>query len=66
MSTFILSFVVFSLVMLGMAVGVIVNNRAIKGSCGGLGDIDGLQSACDICKTKDQCKRRKRAIESTQ
>ncbi len=59
MNTIILSFVVFALVMLGMAVGVIVNNRAIKGSCGGLNDIDGLEGACDICEVKEQCKRRK-------
>ena len=45
MSTFIISFAIFSLVMVAMAVGVIVNNRAIKGSCGGLNDIDGLEGA---------------------
>ncbi|MEM7358907.1 MAG: (Na+)-NQR maturation NqrM [Pseudomonadota bacterium] len=60
MSTFIISFAIFSLVMVAMAVGVIVNNRAIKGSCGGLNDIDGLEGACDICEVKEQCKRRKR------
>ena len=58
MSTFLISFVVFTLVMIGMAIGVILNNREIKGSCGGLNDIDGLQGACDICETKKKCKRR--------
>lgn len=58
MNVFIVTFVVFLLVMIGMAVGVIVSNRAIKGSCGGLNDIDGLQSACDICEGKKQCKKR--------
>ena len=29
-------FVVFAVVMIGMAVGVIFSNRQIKGSCGGL------------------------------
>jgi hypothetical protein len=29
-------FVVFAVVMMGMAVGVIFSNRQIKGSCGGL------------------------------
>ena len=29
-------FVVFAVVMVGMAVGVIFSNRQIKGSCGGL------------------------------
>jgi hypothetical protein len=59
MNTLILSFIVFAIVMAGMAIGVIVNNRAIKGSCGGLNDIDGLEGACDICEVKEQCKRRK-------
>lgn len=30
------AFVVFGMVMVGMAVGVIFSNRRIKGSCGGL------------------------------
>jgi len=59
MNTFIISFVAFAVVMLAMAVGVIVANRSIKGSCGGLNDIDGLEGACDICEIKTQCKRRK-------
>ncbi|NNC99763.1 MAG: (Na+)-NQR maturation NqrM [Gammaproteobacteria bacterium] len=59
MSTFIITFVVFALVMLAMAIGVIVNNRAIRGSCGGLNDIDGLEGACDICELRRQCKRRR-------
>ncbi len=48
--------------MIGMAVGVIVSNREIKGSCGGLNDIDGLQGACDICEIKEQCKRRNKML----
>ena len=45
--------------MMAMAIGVILNNRAIKGTCGGLNDIDGLEGACDICEVKEQCKRRR-------
>lgn len=60
MSTFVISFVAFTCVMLIMAVGVIVANRTIKGSCGGLNDIDGLEGACDICEIKTQCKRRRK------
>ena len=59
MSTFIISFVAFAIVMIAMAVGVIVSNRSIKGSCGGLNDIDDLQGACDICEIRSQCKRRR-------
>ena len=36
MSIFLAAFLVFGLVLIGMAVGVIFSNRAIKGSCGGL------------------------------
>lgn len=60
MNTFIITFFAFTLVMIAMAVGVILNNRAIKGSCGGLNDIDGLEGACDICELKKQCKRRRK------
>lgn len=59
MNLFIVTFSVFLLVVIAMAVGVIISNRAIKGSCGGLNDIDGLEGACDICEIKHQCKRRK-------
>ena len=37
MDTFLSALVVFALVVAAMAVGVILGNRAIKGSCGGLG-----------------------------
>jgi len=59
MTTFIITFFAFTLAMFAMAVGVIIKNRAIKGSCGGLNDIDGLDGACDICEVKEQCKRRR-------
>lgn len=65
MNTIILSFVIFALVMLGMAIGVIVSNREIKGSCGGLNDIDGLKGACDICEGKKQCKRKREQQQAT-
>ena len=60
MNLFFITFSVFLLVMISMAVGVIVNNRAIKGSCGGLNDIEGLKGACDICEGKKVCSRRKK------
>jgi hypothetical protein len=60
MNTFFLTFGIFAFAMMAMAIGVIINNRAIKGSCGGLNDIDGLEGACDICEIKQQCKRRRK------
>ncbi|NND81621.1 MAG: (Na+)-NQR maturation NqrM [Gammaproteobacteria bacterium] len=59
MNVFLITFFVFILVMLGMSLGVILSNREIKGSCGGLNDIDGLSGACDICEGKKLCKKRR-------
>ncbi len=59
MNLFLVSFFVFAFVMVAMAIGVIVSNRTIKGSCGGLNDIEGLSGACDICEGKKKCTRRR-------
>lgn len=52
---------VFALAFMGMAVGVIISDRRVKGSCGGLGDMFG-KSACDICDLKDRCEKSGREI----
>ncbi|AKO99049.1 hypothetical protein MALG_03915 (plasmid) [Marinovum algicola DG 898] len=49
MSTFLLAFGLLLLVMLGMALGVILNGRTIKGSCGGLNAISDADQ-CLVCK----------------
>ncbi len=56
MSTVLLALGIFILAFLGMAVGVIFSNRCIKGSCGGLGNIEGADncSACGGCSVSDQ------------
>ena len=48
MATFLFSLLIFLLVVAGMSIGVILNNKPIKGSCGGMGAL-GLDTACDIC-----------------
>lgn len=45
LQTFALTFVVLLLVVVGMALGVILRNRPLTGSCGGLA-MDGSCSAC--------------------
>ncbi len=49
--TFLLTGVAFALVMAGMAVGVILSNRRLKGSCGGLANMKDARgnTICDAC-----------------
>lgn len=56
MATILLALGIFVLAFLGMAVGVIVSNRCIKGSCGGLSNLEGVEgcSQCGGCSVSDQ------------
>lgn len=67
MTAFISSLVVFALAITGMAAGVILSNRRIKGTCGGLSGMtnsDG-QTMCDACITPaTDCDRDKSAAAS--
>lgn len=57
MNTFLVTFLVFLLFVAAMAVGVIFSNRKIKGSCGGLNNVDGLEGDCLLCNKK--CDKKK-------
>ena len=48
---FILSIVVFTVAMIAMAVGVIISNRRIQGSCGGLSNLKDTYGKpyCSLC-----------------
>jgi len=48
MATFLLTFCILMLIVLGMASGVILMGRRIKGSCGGLNAI-GDADQCLVC-----------------
>lgn len=48
MSQWLISLLVFGLVMAGMAIGVMHGRKPIKGSCGGLNRV-GMNGACEIC-----------------
>tara|TARA_Y100001968_G_scaffold98522_1_gene88533 strand:- start:3779 stop:3952 length:174 start_codon:yes stop_codon:yes gene_type:complete len=52
MNEFILGFIVISIAFMGLAIGLILRNQPIKGSCGGIANLnDG--STCDICGRSD-------------
>lgn len=53
MTIYILAFVAMILIVAGMALGAIVQNKPLKGSCGGLNKI-GMKKDCDICGGDDQ------------
>lgn len=59
MTTFLLTFGFFLIVVVAMAVGYIFQKKAISGSCGGLGAI-GIDKACDC---PEPCDRRKKRME---
>ncbi len=51
MATFLAAVLVFAAAFTGLAIGVIMSNRCLKGTCGGLNNIPGHEgkSACDVC-----------------
>lgn len=57
MSTFILAFVFFVIVVAAMSIGYWVQKKTISGSCGGLGAL-GIAKACDCPEPCDRKKAR--------
>ena len=52
MSSFISAFIIISLAFLGLAIGLILKNQPIKGSCGGMANLE-EGSECQICGRTD-------------
>lgn len=48
MAVFLISALVFAIVIAVMAVGVMAGRAPIKGSCGGIGAL-GIDQSCEIC-----------------
>lgn len=44
------------IVFFGMAIGVVIAGKHIKGSCGGIGALMG-KSGCEVCENKDKCEK---------
>ncbi|MCH8501388.1 MAG: (Na+)-NQR maturation NqrM [Aliidiomarina sp.] len=55
MQTIFLAFILMLVVVVGMAIGFLVQRKAITGSCGGIGAL-GMEKACDC---DDPCDDRK-------
>lgn len=59
MSTFILTLAAIAFIMTAMAVGIIFSDRALKGSCGGVGDdcacADAAEAAGEEFKPGSAC-----------
>lgn len=48
MATFLVTFVALALFITFMAVGVIMKREPLKGSCGGVTKLDGIDCACQM------------------
>lgn len=48
-----LIFVLFGLAMVGLSLGVILSDRELSGSCGGVAVIDGAEPSCGACGKKE-------------
>ncbi len=56
MTIFIATFIILVVAVLAMALGVMLSNRRIEGSCGGLASL-GIDKACDCDRP---CERRRK------
>ena len=54
MATFVLSFSIICLAVLGMAAGVLAGRRPIAGSCGGEAYANGLGPGCGACGAEER------------
>lgn len=63
MQLFLFTFAALILAFFGMALGVILSNKELKGSCGGLSNIPGMKSDCSCASP---CEKRKAQIKKDQ
>lgn len=59
MSIFIITFVFFIVIFFAMAIGYIIQQKTLAGSCGGLGSV-GIEKACNCDKPCEKRQERER------
>jgi Uncharacterized protein conserved in bacteria len=64
MKIFLLTFLIFGLAIIGLALGWILNQRSLKGSCGGLAAISGIEKS--DCSCSNPCEKRKQKMAQEQ
>ena len=62
MHVYLVSFIVIVLAVAGMALGVLLSDRRLKGSCGGLNTINGLEGSCSCEKPCEKRQQREKEI----
>ena len=62
MMVYLVTFIIIALAILGMALGVVLSDRRLKGSCGGLNTIKGLEGSCG-CETPCEKKKQRDRLE---
>ena len=55
MNTLLVTFIIMALSFVGLALGLILRNQPIKGSCGGMANLES-GSPCQICGRTDPSK----------
>lgn len=67
MEVFLITFLVFSLAFTGLALGWLIDQKVLKGSCGGLSAIPGISSDCSCAKPcEKRLQREKLAAQNKQ
>jgi len=63
MMTILVSFVVMLFIFACMAVGILFGRPSIRGTCGGLNGVKGMEGSCLACSGSGVCKREKQVRE---
>ena len=66
MTLFLITFFVLLLAILAMSVGVMFSGRAIKGSCGGIANVPGMEDYNKNCSCSNPCEKRLARMEAEQ